>query len=187
MKSNLELAESFLSHENYIMAREMYSKAFQEDAEVEGLFGLALCAFQEGDMVSCLQHLNELLEKKPGHAGAFNLSGMVAANNGDLDGAEKLFVSAIQSNPEMIEAQRNYGEVLIAKEKYDDGVKVFDTILKRHPDDIPTLLTMSELSLEADMVKEALLYLNQVIDLEPDNETALGLLEKIETTVTTPI
>ncbi|MFQ6614207.1 MAG: hypothetical protein ACE5D1_05115, partial [Fidelibacterota bacterium] len=77
MKSNLELAESFLSHQNFIMAREMYGKALREDAEVEGLFGLALCAYQEGDTVTCLKSLNELLEKQPGHAGAFNLSGMV--------------------------------------------------------------------------------------------------------------
>lgn len=183
MKSNLELAESFLSHQNFIMAREMYGKALREDAEVEGLFGLALCAYQEGDTVTCLKSLNELLEKQPGHAGAFNLSGMVAATNGDLEGAEKLFVTAIRNNPELVEAQRNYGEVLIAKEDYENGVKVLDAILKKHPDDIPTLLTMAELSMEAEMMKEALLYLNQVIDLDPENESALEMIEKIESSI----
>jgi len=186
MKSNIELADTFLSNQNYIMAKELYDRAYHEDTDSAGLFGMALCAFHEGNPVECLDKLNQLLERDPDHAAAFNLSGMVATNSGDLDGAEKLFITAIQKNPEMIEAQRNYGEVLIAKEDYENGVKVLDAILKKHPDDIPTLLTMSELSLEAGMDKEALLYLNQVFDLEPDNLTATELLSRVERKILQP-
>ena len=46
------------------------------------------------------------------------------------------------------------------------------TILKNHPEDIPSLLRMAELNREADNTKEASEWAKLVLKLEPENPLA---------------
>ncbi|HCK99404.1 MAG TPA: hypothetical protein DHW42_04780 [Candidatus Marinimicrobia bacterium] len=143
----------------------------------DALFGLALSARQKNDNETALKHLKKLLQLNPNHAGAYNLSGMISFETGNLENAKKLFATAIEKDPKFVEAQRNFGEVLLALEDYDTGVQTFMVILENHPDDVLTLIRVAQLYIEVGQMTEATPYLEKAKQLEPNNSQVVELIE----------
>jgi tetratricopeptide (TPR) repeat protein len=57
-------------------------------------------------------------------------------NNGDFDGAEKIFREGIKADPNNIILQCQLGLALIQKEKYEDAELILAKVLEREPDNI---------------------------------------------------
>ena len=138
--------------------------------------GIAVSARQKGDSVLALRHLKRLLELNPDHASAYNLSGVILFESGDLKSAKKLFATAIEKDPTLIEAQRNYGEVLLALEDYENGVNTFVEILKNHPGDLPTLIRMAQIHAEVGKNNEARNYASKILEYDSENRLAKEIL-----------
>ncbi len=150
-----------------------------EEDETDVLFEQAIQAKNEGDTARSISLLNQLIKRNPDYAPAYNLLGLVSWEMKDGEGARAFLVNAIEKDPSLVEAQRNYGDILIQLEKYEDGVRVFDTILKNHPDDIPSLLYMGQLYLDAERYMETAAYTARVLELDPSNEIAQKLQELV--------
>lgn len=174
----LDRASEQLLNGNPLDAASVFEQILKENPiSGDALFGLALCARQKNDNETALKHLKKLLQLNPNHAGAYNLSGMISFESGDLKNAKKLFVMAIEKDQTFIEAQRNFGEVLLALEDYDVGVQTFMAILKNHPDDVPALIRVAQLYIEVGQMSEAAPYLEKARQLEPNNSRVLELIE----------
>jgi len=157
---------------------EQFQKVLKTDPiNQDAHLGIAVFARQNGDSVLALRHLKRLLELNPDHAGTYNLYGMISFESGNLENAKKLFITAIEKDPTLIEAQWNLGEVLFALEDYETGVQTFMAILENHPNDVPTLLNVSHLYLEVGKNGEAIAYLEKANRLEPDNGEVLDMLK----------
>ena len=89
-----------------------------------------------------------------------------------LSDARKAFIAAIEITPGFVEVQRNLAELYILEEDFETGIQTYLTILKNHPEDIPSLLRMAELNREADNTKEASEWAKLVLKLEPENPLA---------------
>ena len=87
-----------------------------------------------------------------------------------------MFIAAIEKDPKFIEAQRNYGEVLLALEDYENGVKTFMSILENHPDDVPSLLRMAQLHAEVERNDEAKQYAAKILEYDSENRLAKEIL-----------
>jgi glycosyltransferase involved in cell wall biosynthesis/Tfp pilus assembly protein PilF/ubiquinone/menaquinone biosynthesis C-methylase UbiE/pyruvate-formate lyase-activating enzyme/dTDP-glucose pyrophosphorylase len=176
-KNRLQKAEQYLNNKDILKAKKIFNDIYHKTRSEDALLGLAICAKQEKDREEALKQIRELLSINPNHAGAYNLSGMISFESGDLENAKKLFAMAIEKDQTFIEAQRNFGEVLLALEDYDVGVQTFMAILKNHPDDVPTLVRVAQLYIEVGQTSKAAPYLEKARQLEPNNSRVLELIE----------
>ncbi|MCK4446336.1 MAG: glycosyltransferase [Candidatus Marinimicrobia bacterium] len=171
-------ASNHLKSGEVVEASKMFNEVLKTNPiNQDALLGFALCAHQKNDNETALKHLNKLLELNPNHAGVYNLYGIISFESGNLENAKKLFAIAIKKDTKFINAQRNYGEVLLALKEYDNGVKTLMAILKDHPNDVPTLLNVSHLYLEVGKNGEAIAYLEKANRLEPDNRKVIDMLK----------
>jgi len=171
-------ASNHLKSGEVVEASKMFNEVLKTNPiNQDALLGFALCAHQKNDNETALKHLNKLLELNPDRAGVYNLYGIISFETGDLSNAKKFLITAIEKDPTFIEAQRNLGEVLFALEDYDTGVQTFMAILENHPNDVPTLIRMAQLYIEAGQKSKAASYLEKASRLEPDNGEVLDMLK----------
>jgi tetratricopeptide (TPR) repeat protein len=111
----------------------------------------------------------------------YNLSGLLSAENGNMEAAQRLFETAIEKDSNYVDAQRNLAEVLLARDHFDEGVQLLINILKQFPEDVPSLFRMAELNLEADRPKDAAELLRKVLEIAPEHAQAKQILETMET------
>ena len=175
--NKLENATNQLTRGNVENAKVLFTEVLSEKPQSEdALFGLALCAQYEKDNGKALEYLNRLIKINPNYADVFNQSGLISFETGDFESAKTMFIAAIEKDPTLIEAQRNYGEVLLALEDYENSVKTFVEILKNHPEDIPSLLRMAQLYAEVGKNEEAQQYAAKVLEYDCENKYALEIM-----------
>ena len=138
----------------------------------EALYGLVLCNRNFGNKIMAMEYIKHLLQVNSNHAEALNQFGLILVEDSNFTDAKNALVSAIENAPDFIEAQRNLAELYILEEDFNTGIQAYLTILKNHPEDIPSLLRMAELNREADNTKEASEWAKLVLKLEPENPLA---------------
>jgi len=78
--------------------------------------------------------------------------------------------------PDLVDAQRNYADVLIELGEYEDGVRALVKILENHPDDVPTLLRMAQLYAEVGRYTDAKKFAERALSVEPENEEIMEIV-----------
>ncbi len=148
--------------------------------------GLILCNRQCGNLQAALEQIGELLDLYPNHAGALNQSGIIAAEMGDLPGAESLLQTALQADPQYLEVRRNLADVKFGLGNYDEGLQLLNTIVEKSPDDISTLLKLAEIAANAGKTEDSEFFAGRVLELMPDNPDALRFLQPLKETADIP-
>ena len=165
----------------YAQAANAFEAALSADREnEEGLYGLALSRMGLKDYDGALDALNTLNRVHPDSAEVFNQIGLALTAKNEWEAAETAFKQAIKLNPAFIDAQRNYGDWLIRRERYEEGIVQFQEIILNHPDDIPSLLYLAQLNLEAGHMKDATVYVNKALSVQPENAIALQLKQLVD-------
>jgi tetratricopeptide (TPR) repeat protein len=163
-------------------ALSLYREILRDDPMDGGaLLGAALCSKNLQKIPDSLKYLQKMVQLYPDNPVAYNELGVLSVQTGDLDGARQYFIRSIETDPTFVDAQRNYADVLIAREDYENGIQALVKILNNHPDDVPTLLYMANLYIETERLQDALLFLKRIKELDPANTTADQLLELVET------
>lgn len=172
----LKRATALLSEGQLAAAAELFNDVRQENPlDPDALFGLALCARNQGRNDEALTLLQRLIEINPEDAAAYNQSGIIVAETGDLENARVLIGRAIELDPTLIDAQRNLAEILLLQENYTAGVQTYIAILDQYPDNIPCLLRMAQLHEEAGNLDEAVSWSEKVLAIDPENSSAREL------------
>ncbi len=175
-RKQLEQASGFIISGEIEKAKELLLKVMLlHPISQDAFFGLALCSYHEKDNERALKYLEGLLTLNPNHADALNQIGLIAAENGDLKNAQSLFISAVEKDPNFIDAQRNLAESFLLEEEFDKGVQMYMSILAAQPDDIPTLLRMAQLHHEAGNEQESRDWANKVLAFDSQNMTAQNI------------
>ena len=146
----------------------------------EALEKFGLAARVLGKLEDALKTTRRLIKHNPANAFAYNLSGLIAGDAGNLDSAEKLFKTAMLKDPGFHDAYRNYAEILLMKGDFGEGVEVLMKVLKENPEDVMTLLRLAQLNSEAGHKDEAIDLAKEVLRLEPDLPGAMEILESLE-------
>ncbi|MFH1851429.1 MAG: tetratricopeptide repeat protein [Candidatus Neomarinimicrobiota bacterium] len=164
-------------------AKQLFTNVVDSDENKKARLGIALCAYARKDYMLSLMQLQNLVEDDPDYAEVYNLCGLISRDMGDLVGARGFFILAIEKSPVLVEAQFNYGNILLDLEDYDNGVAVLVKILEQHPEHVPTLVRMSELYFEIGKHESALLYLGQALKYNPANAAALKIFDNLQTSI----
>jgi|TARA_B100000959_G_scaffold184104_1_gene192395 GT2 family glycosyltransferase/2-polyprenyl-3-methyl-5-hydroxy-6-metoxy-1,4-benzoquinol methylase/Tfp pilus assembly protein PilF len=162
-----------LERSDFSSAEKQFLQILQENPiSEEALYGLALCSQNCQNNVKAMEYVNDLLQINPDHVEGLNQFGIILVNDNNFEDAKNVFIAAINKSPGFIDAQRNLAELFILEGDYDTGVQAYLTIIKNHPEDIPSLLRMAELNQEADNTKEASEWAELVLQLEPEHPLA---------------
>lgn len=170
--TEMHIANEFLSKSLYSESALLYRQIYGLSKDPEALYGMSLCAFYENELQKALVLVQELLEIAPEDSRYLNLAGLCAVQTGYLGKAQDLFLASQEHSPSYVEAQRNYGEVLILKGEFQKGFELLIRISKKFPEDLKTLLILAKLSRDIGRKKEAHKYINRVLQLDPNNEQA---------------
>ncbi len=146
----------------------------------EALLGLSMAARMGGQKDQAVSGISRLLKLNPDNALAYNLSGLIAAEGGNLDHAKELFSKAIEKDGELLDARRNYAEILLMTGEFQEGIQYLMDIIAQYPDDIMTLLRLASLNIEAGHLEEALTLAKKVLEIDPGQEQAQMLIEGVE-------
>jgi tetratricopeptide (TPR) repeat protein len=109
-----------------------------------------------------------------------NQAGILAHHFEEWENALTFFKKAFELNPDLIEARRNYGNILIDKGEYEKGINEFQAILKHKASDVETLLIMASLFMESERYEQARYYIETALKYDADNEQAIELLNRVE-------
>ncbi len=145
--------------------------------DVEARFYLALAFYWRGDINLALEEIKMAAKYDEKQPAVWNLMGQIFAAEGRSEDAEKAYKRALTLDKHFIDAHRNYAAMLIEKGEYAEGVNELRKILQENPEDVPTLLYMANLLIEADRPEEAADFARKVLKADVDNELAKKILE----------
>jgi tetratricopeptide (TPR) repeat protein len=84
-------------------------------------YGLGLAAHERGDWQAVIDHMAKVIEQRPWHADAYNLSGFAWRKLGDYDRALVLYDKALELNPHHRGALEYLGEAYLELDRPDDS------------------------------------------------------------------
>jgi len=116
----------------------LYLERYPEVQELWGLLGASIGTRGEHD--KALPLFEKAAELSPDSANAqYNLANAYKAT-GDLDGAEKYYLSAIKLKSKFVAAHNNLGNIYMTKKEFDKAVIIFDKALKLAPKSVEVLI-----------------------------------------------
>src|ERR1700675_3106835 len=89
----------------------------------------AVASFQGGDFAEVERLCRAVLDTRSNHFDALHLLGLVAAQRGHFEGADKLLRQALRINPGSAEAHSNYGDVQKARGHFAEALGSYDRAL----------------------------------------------------------
>jgi tetratricopeptide (TPR) repeat protein len=115
--------------------------AFQKVTEADpdnpdGWVNIGRCAVQEGDMARARTVLEKALAISPNLARANFFYAKVLRSDGNYDGAAARLGIVLSQYPRDRVALNDLGRILFLQRKYDEGVKVLESVLQIDPEDL---------------------------------------------------
>ena len=132
----------------------------------------AASLYESGQWAHCEQVCAFMLNLRPDHFEALNLSGIVAAQSGRLDDAARRLGRAIAVKPGDAAAHNNYGLVLLATGRPLDALACFTRALELQSDYADAYNNRGNALRELGRWDEALQSYEHAIALQPDNALA---------------
>ena len=91
---------------------------------------------------------------------------------GDLDKATAEYAALYQEHPKDIQVKKNYIQLLIQKNRFDEARKLNDELLKASPNDNEALVYRGQMQISGGNLKDAIATLQTVIKNDPNNSGA---------------
>ena len=107
-------------------------------------YNLALALIQKGEAKKAADHLRILIQQKPDSPQAHNVMGSLLKQQGDLNGAEQEFKTALKYDPAFAPATLSLGQTLIDQKRYTAAKACLQDALKAStaPETQAQLLTL---------------------------------------------
>ena len=137
---------------------------------VPALKGAAQLQFDAGDPAA-IPLLAHILQLKPKDYTSHAMLAVLSYNNGDCATAVKHFAQSgflLDSQPG---AMQDYGICLLKLKHTDQGIEVFQQILRLHPEDVRARRGLAAVQLDAGRYSDALATLEPSLRSEPDVES----------------
>ncbi len=135
--------------------------------------------FAAGNMEKARVEFGNALQIAPNDAEARYMNGRVAEKLGNIRGAVGSYLSAIDVNPDHVQARANLGRVYLFGNAPERAKEVIAPGLEKHPDD-PDLLTVRAALRSRDKDSAgALADAERAVKIAPANENAIALLASL--------
>lgn len=140
----------------------------------DALHMLGVIAFQENELDKAISLMTLALEKLPYNSTLFFNLGNAHRVAGDLDTAEKMYLSALQHSrsPDNLEIEKNLGNIYKEKNQLLKAIACYDQVLTTHPDHTYTLMNKAVALLTAENFAEGWSLYESRLDITSVNQTA---------------
>ncbi|KAF0219373.1 MAG: hypothetical protein FD174_2072 [Geobacteraceae bacterium] len=144
----------------------------------EELYAKALSLANSGRQDEAIAELEGVLRLHPHYALAHNDLGVLYYQKGDKVKSLEHHEKAVQLNPENITFRKNLAELYFVElGRTDDAIFAFLDILKKHPNDVETLMGLGRISVAIGRTEEAKTFFGKVLNIEPWNAAARQQLD----------
>jgi len=151
-------------------------KAEAAETDVDIIFNQAYKDQQAGKAIRARQGYLDVLLKKPEHADANHLLGVLASEQGDYKFAITNIKKILDDNPESSNANFNLGNVYYANEDYDQALEYFEKSLASDPQYVKALVNIALTHKNLGQYDMALDYFQQALKLDANNLQACNSL-----------
>ncbi len=93
--------------------------------------------------------LKQVKRDFPDNSADYRMLGDFYRTTGDMDKATAEYAALYQEHPKDVQVKKNYIQLLIQKNRFDEARKLTDEILKASPDDSDALLYGAQLQVAA--------------------------------------
>ena len=151
-----------------------------DHVEAHEMLGNALSA--AGRLPDAVTQYEEAVRLRPDYeAGHYNLANTLKKMPGRQNEAIAQYEAAIRLQPTHVEAHNNLGNALNAVGRTDEAIEQYMETLRLNPNFAPAHLNLAVALLKsADRTPEAAAQLEAVLRLQPENEAARQLLDRIK-------
>jgi type IV pilus assembly protein PilF len=143
---------------------------------------LGAAYLQQGKYEIALSEFNEATQIDPNYALAYSGLGLVYAALGEDAKADANYKKSIELQPKSSESHNNYGSFLCSRKRYDESIKHFLEAVKNPLYSTPHLAYANAgiCSARKNDIKNAEIYLNKALQLEPLTHSAATQLAEIQ-------
>jgi len=135
-----------------------------------------LALFQQGKFSLVIKAVMPLIKKHRKVPDLHDLAGAAFAATGDFALAERHLSEAIRLDPRLNSARHNLANLYFQAGDFDKAATQFRAILKRRPDDLPTLQKLGESCLKTGMAEQAASCFRNLVKRDETNVTAIFYL-----------
>lgn len=147
--------------------------AIDSEQSAEQTYHRAQSLAAEGDMDGAMGILVSLLDRFPDNSLAHNDLGVLYYRKGYKDKALQHYELAANLQPENITFKKNLADFYYVEQgRVEDALNIYVQVLKQQPADIETLLITGRICDEIERPEDALVFFQQVMEIEPWNEEA---------------
>ena len=167
--------------QNSVEAKNAYEQVLKTDGEnVDALSGLAMVLADVGDSAKAAELLKKVAEKSP-NLGTLTRLAAAYEQLREFKLAAQTLKRAVEMQPENNELRREYANILVQAEEYDNALAAYEEIVKEEPKDGASWLRLSQLHMQLGHVDKAWDAHKKAAEIEPANlevrYNAVGLYE----------
>jgi tetratricopeptide (TPR) repeat protein/GT2 family glycosyltransferase len=123
--------------------------------------------------------VDKLIEDYPNHAAVHNNRAVLAYKQGDQAAALNHYERAASLAPENARFQKDLGDFYVILQQPGKALRQFERVLSMKTDDIETLMAAGHLSVSLQRFDDARRYYQRVFEVDPGNEEARAIIEKL--------
>ena len=149
------------------------NSAVVSEQSADQIYHRAQSLATEGDIDGAMGILVSLLDRFPDNSLAHNDLGVLYYRKGYKDKALQHYELAANLQPENITFKKNLADFYYVEQgRVQDALSIYVQILEQQPADIETLLITGRICDELERPEDALVFFQQVMEIEPWNEEA---------------
>jgi tetratricopeptide (TPR) repeat protein len=181
-RSRLKQADQLFKNGRAAEAIALYSQVVQEYPNSdEGWASLGQALYRAGDFARAERALQKTVALTPEFAEGHNYLGLARMSQGKLADAVSSFRRATQLKPDFALAYTNLGRCLIQQKDIPAAIDALRAAVRYMPNYTAAHVTLAELLHQTHQDAEALTEVRQALQLNPEDERAKQLREKLET------
>lgn len=179
MNSQMMLGNFYEANNRLAEAEQQYRQAIQVNSKsTVPRAALAALLMRENRKADAEAFLVQTKKDFPDDTEGYTMLGDFYFQNGDLDRATAEYASLYSEHPKDFKVKKNYVQLLILKNRYDEASQLDNEILKTNPHDIEAQVYKGEIQLHQNDSTGAVNSLQSALHNDPDNAAAhyqLGL------------
>jgi tetratricopeptide (TPR) repeat protein len=180
-----ELGSCYAQLGDYQQARACYQKAAGLEPNDPGPYiGAGTIALDEGRLGDAEMAYCAALCLDPHSSAAYAGRARIAVQQNELQQAFSLYITCIELDPDNLMALLEFYQVSNQLGSHDRVQGYLNTYLERHPGETSVMCCLAVLHMNNYQYVQAQTLMRDALALEPDNIMALGLLDKINGSLT---
>ena len=124
------------------------------------------------------KYVMQAIEVEPDHEYVQFCAGRVLYAKGEYEEAKRYLVRAVEQNPD-VETMNTLALTYYHLEDYAQALNIFSAINKKSPNSISVMMDIAKCYEALGENDSALVYLDKVVDVFPDNEDAHEMIRRL--------